>query len=493
MRKPENRWQSYSIGVAAIIFFVVLLLIRLDVPGKFFKSEQKPDIANSNAFIGENWMEITQNGRKIGYAHRKLSRKEKGLQFSEDIFMRINTMGVVQPVELRTAAALKPEGEIVNFQFALSSNLFQFTAEGTLEDGKMVIRMGKDKIMKVLPISDPPYLGAGVLEAAVAGSMKPGEGKTFSVFDPATLSQRPVTITMIGDDGLRVMGKEMQAKKLSVDFNGMKQIAWVSPEGLVLREEGILGIALQTVSRKDALLGLDGAISNDLTMAAAIPSSIPIQDVSTLKTLKIRLNNLPAGHFLLAGGRQRFHDGLLTITSEKFLKKASLSRNDSVNISEFLKSTPFIQADNPKIKKKVFEIVSPDDGDQAKAGKLVAWVYKNVEKRPVLSVPDALETLENMAGDCNEHAVLLAALARAAGLPAEIETGLVYMRGKFFFHAWNVLYIKSLGDWITADASLGQIPADVTHLRFARGSLESQADLAGLIGRLTLDVVGMEK
>ena len=54
-----------------------------------------------------------------------------------------------------------------------------------------------------------------------------------------------------------------------------------------------------------------------------------------------------------------------------------------------------------------------------KAGKLVDWVHKNLEKRPVLSVPNALETLENRIGDCNEHAVLLAAFARAAGIPAE--------------------------------------------------------------------------
>ena len=493
MKKPGNGWQSYSIGAAAILLFVVLLLIRLDVPEKLFKPEQTSDRVDINAFIGENWLEITQNGQKIGYAHRQLSRKEKGVHFSEDIFMRINTMGIVQPVELRTSAELKPDGKITSFRFSLSSNLFQFTADGTLEERGMVVRTGKDETIKVLPLSNPPYLSSGLLEISAAAGMKPGEGKTFWVFDPATLSQRPVKITFLGNDSLTVMEKEIDAKKLSIDFHGMKQIAWVSADGLVLREEGILGIALQTVAKHDALSGLDGAIGTDLTMTAAIPVSIPIENASTLKTLKVRLHNIPEADFQLAGGRQRFLDGLLTVTSEKFLKKDLLSRNGSVNVAEFLQPTPFIQADSPKIKKAASEIISPDDSDQAKAEKLVSWVYKTIEKRPVLSVPDALETLENMAGDCNEHAVLLAALARAAGLPAEIETGLVYMRGKFFFHAWNVLYIKNSGGWITADASLGQIPADVTHLRFVRGSLERQADLAGLIGTLKLDIVGMEK
>ncbi len=42
--------------------------------------------------------------------------------------------------------------------------------------------------------------------------------------------------------------------------------------------------------------------------------------------------------------------------------------------------------------------------------KICEWVYQNIEKRPVLSVSNALETLENRMGDCNEHAVLFAAL-----------------------------------------------------------------------------------
>jgi len=103
----------------------------------------------------------------------------------------------------------------------------------------------------------------------------------------------------------------------------------------------------------------------------------------------------------------------------------------------------------------------------------------------VLSLPDALSTLEHRMGDCNEHAVLLAALARAAGVPARVEAGLVYARGRFYYHAWNLLFV---GRWITADAVFGQMPADVTHLRFVTGSAQQQLDLLGVIGKLTIEV-----
>ena len=118
--------------------------------------------------------------------------------------------------------------------------------------------------------------------------------------------------------------------------------------------------------------------------------------------------------------------------------------------------------------------------------KLVEWVHKNIDKRPVLSLPDALSTLENRVGDCNEHAVLLAALARAVGIPCRVEAGLVYLNGRFYYHAWNLLY---LGRWITVDAVYDQVPADVSHIRFVTGSPSQQLDLMGIIGKLKLRVI----
>jgi transglutaminase-like putative cysteine protease len=132
------------------------------------------------------------------------------------------------------------------------------------------------------------------------------------------------------------------------------------------------------------------------------------------------------------------------------------------------------------------KIVSPDDPPVKKAQKLVSWVYNNVQKRPVLSVPDALEILKNRVGDCNEHAVLLAALARTTGIPSQIEAGIVYRRGRFYYHAWNVLF---LGNWVTADATFNQFPADVTHIRFIRGLSSEQVDLLGIIGKVRLEIL----
>jgi len=89
-------------------------------------------------------------------------------------------------------------------------------------------------------------------------------------------------------------------------------------------------------------------------------------------------------------------------------------------------------------------------------------------------------------GDCNEHAVLLAAFCRAAGIPAQVEAGLVFMKGSFYYHAWNVIY---LGKWITVDALMNQMPADPTHIRIVRGEPDRQIDLIGVIGKINIKVL----
>jgi transglutaminase-like putative cysteine protease len=154
-----------------------------------------------------------------------------------------------------------------------------------------------------------------------------------------------------------------------------------------------------------------------------------------------------------------------------------------------MRSTPFVQADAPVIAKTLASIVSPGDRPVEKSIKIVRFVYGRLEKKPVLSVANAVETLEKGRGDCTEHAALTAALGRAAGIPTAIETGLVYQRGRFYYHAWNAFWLSSHGQWVTADPTFNQFPADVTHIRFVRGGAQEQLDILGLLGKLAIEVL----
>ena len=163
----------------------------------------------------------------------------------------------------------------------------------------------------------------------------------------------------------------------------------------------------------------------------------------------------------------------------------SLPSQDKRLVS-FLQPTPFLQSDNPAIGSLAGEIIGAEKDARKAALRIKDWVYKNIAKKPTISIPNALEVLQTRKGDCNEHAVLFNALARAAGIPAKTVVGVVYMRGAFYYHAWSEVW---LGDWVSLDPVFNQFPADVTHVKFLEGDIDRQIDILRLIGNLKIAVI----
>jgi hypothetical protein len=328
---------------------------------------------------------------------------------------------------------------------------------------------------------------SGILNAAVTSGMKPGEEFAIQVFDPVSMANEPVIVQMVGPEKIVNMGIEKNTKKIRITYKGTTQLAWMGENGDVIREVGFLGIRLEKTTREDALSALHNEPILDLTEVASVQSNMRIDEPFGLKGIDVEISGIRFKTVRLDGGRQRLKDNILTIMKEDISALPDiLDKNKMGDIEKrFLMPSPFIESDHPKIENLAKKIVSADDRPVIKANKLVAWLHDHIEKRPVLSLPDALATLENRVGDCNEHAVLLAALARASDIPARIETGLVYLNGRFYYHAWNLLYI---GQWVTADSVLGQVPADVTHIRFSSGAMEEQLDLMYVIGKIKLKI-----
>lgn len=487
-----NRMKLFWImGAFFGLVFAVLFSIRLDLLNTIF-----PDTSSTSALSEsivterDTWMNISQNGRKIGFSHTTFSKKENQYVLKEIVFMRINTLGMIHDINLKTGGILNPDFTLTSFDFELSSERFSFSAKGSFSDNVLSITTQSAGASRTVNVSvkNKPYLAAGVIDAVHAAGLKTGDTLTFNVFDPATMGQESLVARVVGQEDILSMGRMHKARVLSLSFKGMTQQAWIGEDGEVLKEEGLLGISLEKTTREDAIFGLPVEASQDLTEIVSVSSNVLIHDAESLDRLKVELGGIIYENVDLVGGRQSLKDNVLTIRKESL---SGLPPGFDVNKlqeaeKKLLEPTPFIQSDHHKILTLAQKIVSGNDTPLKKIKKLVSWIHDHIEKRPVISLPDALSTLENRVGDCNEHAVLLAALARAAGIPSMVETGLVYLNGKFFYHAWNIVYI---GRWITADSLFGQVPADVTHIRFSGGTPAQQLDLMNIIGKVTLKVI----
>jgi hypothetical protein len=476
------------LGLVITAVFLVLLFIRLDY---FSNNPSLPVTAvqeTASPRPPETWMNIYQQKNKIGVIHRTYDRKDDLIHISETVSMRINTAGVTQSINISTQSDLNPDMSLSSFNFDLTSSLFRFNAHGQVVKNKLILFTGTpgSQNRNEIALKDIPHLSGTFYEAAFHAGLEKDVERSFTIFDPSTLANTSIKVTRNADEIIPVMGKHVLTQKYCADFMGAKNCAWLDKSGEVVKETGILGLSMEKVSKEKALEGISSQNSIDFTQIASIPVSRVIAEPDRLTEIKIKLSGLRNLPIYINGDRQGFKKNVLTITREK-MSAAPLGKIDiPQDISVFLKASPLIQSDHPQIKAQAQKIVLPIDDPQEKVKKIVNWVYRNVEKKPVLSVPNALEVLKNKVGDCNEHAVLTAALLRASGIPAQIETGLVYLHGQFYYHAWNIAYV---GKWVTADAVFNQMPADVTHIRLVRGDGSQQLDLLGFMGKIQLEVI----
>ncbi len=494
MRPFTIKRTTWIAGTVCLVVFSVLLTLRVDLIGRLkpAKALSPLEPVQTAPINRDSWMKILQDDRKIGFAHRISKQTVDGHEFKETVRMRINTMGMIQDIKFKTTGRLNPDYTLASLSFDISSGPFKFSVEGTAEGNQLKLKTRSIGSARetTIELKQKPYLMNGILGVLHTSDLKAGDKLSYAIFDPATMGQIPVEVAIIGQETISIMDQPLEATKVSLNFRGMQQFAWIDPSGDVLKEEGLLGITLEKTTPQAALDGLSIQSSRDLTKIASVAVEMPIENPSQLKRLTLAFSGITRSGLALDGGRQKLTGNMLTITKEPRVQTAAADFRIPVDAMAFIEPTAFVQSDHPRITAQAHEIVGSHVAPAAKAENIVQWVYENIEKRPVLSLPDAISTLENRVGDCNEHAVLLAALARAVGIPAKIESGLVYLNGRFYYHAWNLLFV---GEWVTADALFGQMPVDVTHIRFTSGAQPDQIELMKIIGKIKLRVLKQEK
>lgn len=117
----------------------------------------------------------------------------------------------------------------------------------------------------------------------------------------------------------------------------------------------------------------------------------------------------------------------------------------------FLRPARYIQSNDPGIR-AVADSIAQATGLEgaALAAAITRWVGGYVsDKGYGRGFSSAADVLRSRSGDCSEHSVLLAALLRAAGIPARIVVGLAYDSGDFIGHMWTEAWVDG---WITLDA-----------------------------------------
>ncbi len=492
--------------VAAVIFFWAVMtvwLIRFEAcPERFTgRFDGYRDLFKGGVLIRSAWMRILADGSPIGYSHTEIdvNDKEPGAHYRIDSEMELdlNIMNLRQKVYSRLVLTLDILSRLQRFTFSLRSQGADTEIEGRRLHGDrftIAIQSGGGSRSLDLSIPDDVVLYSPMLEQAL-GALKPGQRRTFRTLDPASLAVADVLVRADRQEPLTLTGRTVATTVLATEYQGMTIWTWVDRDGTILRQETPLGWVIEACSSEEAMAFKSVAAKRrELLAAAAVPADRPIPNPRQVRRLDVFLKGVEAPIGELTTDRQEAVDAGTNGVRVIVRADGWPAPSEPVKPSRFtneLAASPFIQSDDPAILAKARAIAGGDADAAAAARAINDWVFNKVRKTPSAGLPSALAVLETMEGDCNEHTYLTVALCRAAGIPAKVMAGLVYMNGAFYYHAWPA--VRAGNRWVEMDPTFGQEIADATHIALAEGELAGQTRLLRYIGRLTIGVLSFEK
>jgi hypothetical protein len=283
---------------------------------------------------------------------------------------------------------------------------------------------------------------------------------------------------------------------------GLTITSYVDDKGETVKTKtNLLDMTTYAVSKEEALKAISGEVL-DLGMDTVIKTGA-IKNAHQAKQVvyKVTIDGkaaeaIPAGPTQLI---KPLSDTEIELTV-KSIKPGEKGDQPKPGL-EYLASTRFLDLEDPNVRKLADEGAAGKTDPVEVAVALEKFVSKRLtDKNFSTALATASEVARDLAGDCTEHSVLLAALLRANKIPARVVIGFVYadsLQG-LGGHMWTEAYLN--GQWVPLDATLGQGGIGGGHIKIADADLSenSAAPVAAfvpiihLLGKTKLEVLKVE-
>ena len=443
------------------------------------------------------WRGVYYRGEKIGFTVSQIVRAGEGFEIQEDARLQMTLLGATTPVAVRTTARVDRDFALQSFDFSLDPGTGPMRIEGRLEGTRLSLAItspGGPTRRDVRELGEPPALTLNLARRLARGGLVPGSRHQWTLFDPATLRNAPVTVEVGERELVRTGVTRVPAFRVGMEFAGLHTTSWVTDTGEVVREESPMGLmTIREPAERAQQLAVPERVNADLLRASAVVPVMRarIDESRDVRRLRLLVDGADLSGADVQGSGQSVRQNIVEIRDAQMRRPGA----PDPDAARHLLPEPFIESDAPEIREEAARAVEGARDSRVRAERLTRYVNGLLDKKPTVSLPSAREVLRTKVGDCNEHTALYVAMARALGIPARIAAGLVYIHGAFYYHAWPEVYLDDGAGralWLPVDPTLNQFPADATHLRLARGGLDKQAAILPLIGRLKITVLELE-
>ena len=435
---------------------------------------------------------------QIGYVQTRSAPEirdgAKGTQLKVSARLRMRLLGEDTLIRISGSGWTDHAEGLKDFEFKMVSGEHRMSINGVIEDDllRAVLHTGGEEFPFEWPVSDDLVLWNGLgASSTTFPPMEVGDEFFVDTFDPMTMSKSPVRIHCVGDETLSIGGETIETKLVDMEYQGFTTRAWINASGETMRAETPFGFTLQRITPEEATRHLVADNSESLLNLTAVRPK-GLTPFSGAKRMRFRITGVRGDAAIPTDATQQNTgpDEYTIVVPDNVDTRAVVEGADA-SLDEFLRGDPWIQTNHPKITELAASIVGDEEERWQQAQRVYDWVYQEITKVPVLSVPSALEVLDTREGDCNEHTVLYTALARASGVPTRIAIGVVWSEhyGGFYYHAWPEVFV---GEWVWLDPTLGQPVADATHIKLLNGDLQQWPKLAQFLGSLDVEVLEIE-
>lgn len=451
------------------------------------------------------WFAVMLNGAKTGHMRAERRVRDGEVVTEQLMSLNLDRMGVSLNVETMERHRETASGEPLGFETVQKTSGMSMTAKGRIdEQGRLIVTSGTpgSEQTRTLEWPEDALLAEGLRLASLDQPLTRGAEFTLKAYVPSALQAFAMDHEVVGEEAVDLFGRELtltrveqrmtlgsldtttsiwiddelHLQRMTMDLMGMRLDMKACPEQCALSENEPTEFFVNTLARAPA----------------------PLTDDMRQQGITYRLSPRVAGtslHFPVSSeqaGESVDGGWTLQVTQRPAGVQGLPYTDDDPVALAALEASDWIQSDAPDIQ-ALAKQAAGDAGTAAEAmTKLEAFVagYVN-EKSLSVGYASALEVLQTRAGDCTEHALLLAALGRALGVPTRVATGIAYvdtwigMQDTFVPHAWAQAYID--GQWISYDAALGGFGAGHIALGYGDGDPWNFYDGALTLGNLQID------
>ncbi len=400
--------------------------------------------------------------------------------------LAVSMMGSLQRVRVWSRTIANSDLTLRSFELEMGSQDNAYRARGEVCGNELVVSDSRGGGARRIRLDGKVYPLDALGLLVVNSNPKPGTSRSLLTFDGTVMGVMPTQITVVDRVRLPVGTETIPALQLRINRAKLDVTIWIDSLGLSIREESPVGMSsIRTTPELAAAGELEGA-SLDLMTMFSVPTDTTVPEPSEVQTALLEITGIDSTILDLSGGSQR-------VISRQPLRVEVRSELPEVEVrlpirdmKEYLRPTISLPSDDPRIVQTARQIVGNERSAVTASQRLLEWVYRSLEKRATASFPNARDVLEQMSGDCNEHATLYAAMARSVGIPCRVAVGLVYLDRAFYYHAWNEVY---LGSWVPIDPTFGEFPAGALRLRLASGEIAEQSQVLAAARRIGIRIV----